>query len=328
MIDNSDHEVKLTQDLVRSFDSHKLRYIRTGGLTMAQNWQTAVNAVCGEYFIICSDKLLINSGLLALLNGLVDSEGCKVWVWKIGNQIQVEQPLPTPAPLKTFQGKEIWECAGKGLWTLLHKAAPRGMNSCIKTSLIAEVESRLGVDFCRPTNPDYVIGLSLAALDYTINFLDIVGTGFIKNADGNGMLCLTAPDDDFVKSQFNFPEITNLPLPFAFGTNLIYQDIAAINGLLPAAAQSPIFLENYFIQIIHTAVNADDLGGFGKARKTFLMEALSNRSFREKLSLIKTICQQEIINLFNGKFSRLYQIYRIKNLLSYALPPMWKIPSP
>lgn len=324
VVDNSDSGESASSDVVGRIDSEKVRYIRTGGLSMAENWQTAVKAVHGQNFIICSDKLLLAPGLLELLRKEIDALGCEICVWKIGTEAQIALPLSKSEVQPVLvQGNDLWKCAGAGLWTIVHRAAARGMNSCIKTSLVTEVESRLGVGFCRPTNPDYVIGLSFSALGYDTWFFDVIGAGFIKNADGNGMLCLTAPDEEFVKNQFSYPEIADLPLPFAVGTNLIYQDILAINALLPSSDRIKINWENYFIQILHTAVNADDLGGFSEKRKAILLRVLAARPLRERLSLTKTICQQEMLNLLRGKYRFSKQVRRIGKLLAYSFPPIF-----
>lgn len=325
VVDNSSPGPSATEDVVRAIASEKLRYVRTGGLGMPENWQVAVNSVKGEYFILCSDKLLLARGLLTVLDQAISNLGCEICVWKIGTETQVAKPLSSDGFTPTLvRGRDIWECAGAGLWTLLNRAAARGMNSCLKTSIVPAVESKLGVNFCRPTNPDYVIGLSLSALGYDSWFFDMIGTGFIENADGNGMLCLTAPDEEFVKNHFHFPELSDLPLPFAIGTNLIYQDIVAINRILPQADRTSINWENYFLQIIHTAVNADELGGFGEKRKAILLRVLSERTLREKASLLKTIVEQESINLLKGKFPFTFQIRRMAKLVGYAIFPLMR----
>lgn len=328
VVDNSDPGESASLDVVREFDPEKIRYLRTGELSMAENWQTAVKAVRGEYFIICSDKLLLAPGLLGLLREKIAALGCEICVWKIGTEAQIDKPLSgSEVEPVLVRGHDLWQCAGAGLWTVVHQAAARGMNSCIKTALVAKAEDRLSTNFCRPTNPDYVIGLSLCALGFDTWFFDIIGAGFIKDANGNGMLCLTAPDEDFVKNHFSFPELSDLPLPFAIGTNLIYQDILAINKLLPPSARTSINWENYFIQNIHTAVDADDLGGFSPKRKVLLFQALAERPIRERLSLTKTVFHQETLNLLRGKYSFLFQVQRMARLLAYAFPPVFgKIP--
>jgi hypothetical protein len=326
VVDNSTPGDSATEAVVSQFNSRRLRYIRTGGLSMPENWQVAVHSSTGDYFTICSDKLILAPWLCSFLVKNLVKEGKLVGVWRIGGEEQLSMVPPHPVkPPEIISGKDIWKSAGEGSWSILHKAGPRGMNSLIHRSLVQTVESKLGVPFCRPVTPDYVIALSLAVSGVEVSFFDMIGSAFLANAHGTGMLCLTAPDEEHVRKHFDFPNLDELPLPFAIGTNLIYQDILNLNKLLSQSEQSPIHWESYFIQNIHTAVNADDLGGFAHSRKKILFQTLSDRTLREKLSLIKTISHQEITNLFKGKYPPLFQIHRGIRLLSYALPPIWKI---
>lgn len=320
--DNSDEESAIqTYRIVNSISAASIRYIRTGNLSMADNWQRGLKAIKGEYFLVLSDKLLLAEGMLSFLNQRISKDRSDVAVWHTGREDQltpIEKDFPIEAEI--VAGKDIWRNAGLGVWSLLHRTGARGLNSCIKTALVHQVESALGVNFFRPTTPDYTMALTLAALNIKSHFYNLIGVGFISGAHGNGMACLMAPDEETVAQAFSFPPIDNLPLPFANGTNLIYQDILAVNVLLSANDRCVIHWENYFLQNIHTAVNADDLGGFSPQREKILRSELAKRPLREKLSLIKTILRQEIeVLIYNRRISRKYQFSRMCRLLNYAV---------
>ncbi len=324
VVDNSDPENSSTAAAVTEFTSTKLRYVRTGGLTMAENWQAAVKAALGEYFIICSDKLILVPNLLSSLDKIIMETGGRVMVWKIGGASDCVSKASPQDPVRTIPGAWIWQGAVQGAWRVLHDAGARGMNSAIQRSIVAEVEDRLGVPFCRPCTPDYTIAITLGALGYPTHFLDRVGATFLPNAHGTGLLALMAPDDQTVRKQFSVPEVVGLPVKFATGINLIYQDICLLNEVLPATERLPINWEMYFIQLIHQAANADAMGGFGAARKEELMSALRAQPLRFRMTLFKTVLVQETLNLIKGKWGVRFQIVHMARLLRYAFAQLFR----
>lgn len=318
---SSEEQVSETRRVVEAINSCKVRYIRTGGLTMPDNWQRALEESKGEYFLVLSDKLLAADGLLSFLDYRAQKDGFDVATWRLLHEDKLTsladhhgmEPEIVPA-------KDLWHSAGMGWWSLLHTAGARGMNSCVRREIAMRVEQDLGVRFFRPTCPDYTMLLTLAAFGVASHFYNIVGAGFIMGADGNGMFCLMAPNEETVAKQFDFPSLEGLPLPFAHGTNLIYQDILAVNRLVPPEKRCVINWENYFIQNIHKAVDADDMGGLSPERQRILQYTLAQRPLKERLSLAKTIFRQEAeILLRNKRLTRRYQWWRMRRLMAYAL---------
>lgn len=320
--DNSDLGESPTAAVVREYDSPRIRYHRTGGLSMAQNWQAAVEAAHGDYFIICSDKLLLAPGLLRLLDRCIRNSDARVVVWKLGAVHQRQMLGDSIVEGHLVPGKEIWECAASGAWRIFQNAGARGMNSAIDRRLVREVENRLGVPFCRPATPDYMMAISLAALGVDSFYLDLVGASFLPDAHGTGMLALMAPDDATVRRQFDVPQVTDLPVRFATGTNLIYQDICSLNRLLPQADRRAVNWEMYFVHLIHESSNADDLGGFGAARRRELAKAIRLHPIRFRLSLAKTVLLQEVHNLFRRKYAIRFHLLRLWRFMKYTVPAL------
>jgi len=322
VVDNSDPGKSPTEDIVAEITSSKLRYIRTGGLSMPNNWQAAVEAALGDFFIICSDKLILVPGLLGFLDQTIRETNGRVVVWKLGSSSQAKDLQFNEISVRSVPGSWIWEGAAQGAWRVLYDAGARGMNSAIDRRLVGEVESKLGAPFCRPCTPDYSIAITLGALEYESLVLDAVGATFLSDAHGTGMLALMAPDDETVRKQFSVPEVVDLPIKFVTGTNLIYQDICSLNHLLPSEKRRAINWEMYYVQLIHQAVNADDMGGFGETRKKEMLAVLRTQPLRFRLSLLKTVVIQEFQNLVRRKWSYSFQARRMVRLIKYALVPL------
>lgn len=324
VVDNSDFGDNTTQKLLAEIDDPHLRALRTGGLGMAENWQAAVEAARGDFFLVCTDKLILAPYLLDVVGRALDASRARVVVWKIGAPTPWSSVAPAEVPSRMVPGDWIWSGALSGAWRVFSDAGARGMNSAIERTLVSEVQDALGVPFCRPATPDYSISLGLAALGHDSLSLDLVGARFIADAHGTGLLALMAPDDDALRKKFSFPEVRGLPVSYATGTNLIYRDILATEALVSkSAAPSAINWEMYFLRLIHEAVSADLMGGFSPARKKQLLAALADQTLPFRLALLKTMLQQEITNLAKPKQGHRFQIGLIFGLTRYMLPPIF-----
>ena len=56
--DNSDDD--LTRIAVHKFRDERLRYLHTGKLSMADNWQKGLQASSGDYVYVIADKVLLH----------------------------------------------------------------------------------------------------------------------------------------------------------------------------------------------------------------------------------------------------------------------------
>jgi hypothetical protein len=61
------------------------------------------------------------------------------------------------------------------------------------------------------------------------------------------------------------------------------------------------------------------MGGFSEERKKELIKAIANNSAHFRLSLLKTILEQELKNLLKGRKSRKMQFSRFFRLLEFPI---------
>jgi glycosyltransferase involved in cell wall biosynthesis len=298
----------------------KLRYVRTGGLGMAENWQVAVESALGEYIIVCSDKLQIQPWLLRTIYDSLKTEEIDAIVWQLGNYSQVSAAEPKIICREIVFGNEIMEAAMSCSWRLLWSAGPRGMNCAFRRSYISRVKEELGVPICRPICPDYNIALSLAALNSKNLILNIVGSVFLPNADGNGMLCLLTPDQEVIKKSFGSYDLSYLPVKYLTAVTSIAQDILATSKLVPQASFGNFNWENLFILLIHEIVDIEIMGGDTESRKKELLCALDCKPIRFRIALLKTIGGQEIRNLISRRRSFKCQLRRMAGLSKFFKP--------
>ena len=297
----------------------RIRHLRTGGLGMAANWQAGVEQALGEYIIICSDKLMILPWVLETAYHLLRSNNVDAVVWKIGDHTRFSDKAPEALNAAFVAGKDIMDSAAAGSWRLLWDAGARGMNCAFHHSYVGRVRDQLGVPLCRMICPDFNIALSLAALNSNQLYFKHVGSVFLPNADGNGMLCLLTSNRETLRDKFEFPDLDQLPVQYITPVTAICHDIILTNNLVPSEQRRPINWEMFFVNLIHEAIDVDDMGGFGAQRGNELLAAIVAKSLRFRLSLLKTIFHQELVNLIQGKRAFFFQFHRMLRLLYYPV---------
>ena len=297
----------------------RIRHLRTGGLGMAANWQAGVEQALGKYIIICSDKLLILPWVLETVHHLLRSNMVDALVWQIGDHTHFSEKAPEFLNSSLVAGKDIMNAAAAGSWRLLFDAGARGMNCAFHHSFVSRVQEQLGVPLCRMICPDFNIALSLAALNSNQLYLKHVGSNFLPDADGNGMFCLMTPNSEAIRAKFEVPELDQLPVQYITPVTAICHDIILANNLLPVEQRRPLNWEMFFVNLIQEAIDADYMGGFGAQRRKELLAAIAAKPLRFRLSLLKTILHQELINLIRGKRSFSFQLHRMMRLLTYPV---------
>lgn len=77
--DNDDGDA--TRQAVEAFHDPRLRYVRTGGLNMQDNWERGAAEAAGEYVLILEDKQMLKCTALAQLHGHIERLHPEVLRW-------------------------------------------------------------------------------------------------------------------------------------------------------------------------------------------------------------------------------------------------------
>lgn len=317
VVNNDTPGTTATEAAAAKTNDSRVRHVRTGGLGMAENWQTGVEAARGEFVLVCSDKLRLLPWLLETADKLFRDESAGAVVWQIGDDALYTERVPSPLRTRRVEGGDVMKSAASGSWRLFLSAGARGMTSVVRRSLVDKVKNELGVPICRQVCPDFTMALSLAAIGANNIYMEHVAAVFLPDAHGNGYLCLTAQNERTVTTSFEVPDLSLLPTGYMAAVNGIYHDILATINALKPEHRTPINWEMYFVNLIHEAVDADDLGGFSPSRRKELVRAIRAKPLKFRLSLLKTILVQETTNLVQGRRKTAYQLHRMMRLLSF-----------
>jgi hypothetical protein len=78
--DNDDSDA--TCEVVSRFKDPRVRYHRTGGLCMPDNWESACAPAQGEYLTLLEDKQVLHGGALERLHALIEKHQPDTIKWK------------------------------------------------------------------------------------------------------------------------------------------------------------------------------------------------------------------------------------------------------
>jgi len=165
--DNDDGNV--THEVVSRFKDPRVRYHRTGGLCMPDNWESAGRQAQGEYLLMLEDKQALHGGALERLHALIEKHQPDTLKWKadtlndITNLTWVEEPggtgevrfMPSNEVLRTFLSatrQDTWQ-----VFPIAHMSAfSRKLRKAMLDSPVGRI--------CPPANPSD--GAGILAMTY------------------------------------------------------------------------------------------------------------------------------------------------------------------
>lgn len=92
--DNDDNE-ESTRDKIMQFQDKRVKYYRTGGLSMADNWEFGLTKTMGNYITILEDKMAFYPNSLEIIYKTIESGKNKVvtWNWDVLKSVNGTQNI-------------------------------------------------------------------------------------------------------------------------------------------------------------------------------------------------------------------------------------------
>ncbi|HLP80916.1 MAG TPA: glycosyltransferase family 2 protein [Nitrosomonas sp.] len=154
--DNSDDDK--TSQIVGALNDIRIKYIKTGDLSMSQNWDVAISNCTGEYVYVIGDKILLKSNAIEILVEAINKSHCDVYTFngnprsnqaKHQNQWNLER---TDNLIKSAISGDISNFQINGF---------HGYSLIVSKSVIDKIRSSFGrVIF--PLSPDYTLAFIVA----------------------------------------------------------------------------------------------------------------------------------------------------------------------
>lgn len=176
VIDNDDTDN--TANLVQTYlTNSKVKYFKTGNLSMAENWNYGFRQVSGKYILVIEDKFIVKPHALKVLHDLIILTNPYILSWKDRNYLSVKNnttAVPEKLTVVSYASSEIIS------WLLnmeyykynrLKDVLPRGFNSCIKYELYQHIFAEHGA-LSMENAPDYTLGYQVLFSSESINYIN------------------------------------------------------------------------------------------------------------------------------------------------------------
>jgi glycosyltransferase involved in cell wall biosynthesis len=149
--------------MAQAISDTRIRVLRTGGLSMHDNWQAGFDQACGQYVIMIEDKLFLVADALENCAKIHDATGTSLLTWTNAACDGPNCPSLAPIGIPTTETIKASLIIGFGLESKIdyyQKCAPRALNMSVRRSFALEVQKRVGRLFVAMA-PDYSSGAFL-----------------------------------------------------------------------------------------------------------------------------------------------------------------------
>ena len=185
LVDNDDSTATAEyyySGLLRFLDN-RFRYVRTGGLPMADNWEAGLARVRGDYVYVLEDKAVLWPWMLRSVRQTIEEHGADCIIFDAAFQAPPERidprradrlpvlhfPPPGSGMRKTpLSSRSVIEAFARQGWPVLAAHAPRSINSVCSKTLIDKIRSKAANRFYHQLQCDVTAGLLMLDLEEQI----------------------------------------------------------------------------------------------------------------------------------------------------------------
>jgi len=173
--DNDDGEA--THEVVARFDDPRLRYHRTGNLSMPDNWDSGFAQARGEYLLILEDKQAFKLRSLERIYRETEKDRPECLRWLVdwlddtGSMTFVDRPKTT-GKVRRVPSEEILEQIANQDLDAVSRTLPIGHFSGFHRALRQRIQNGAMHRLCPPVSPDYTLGFQAVGYADSVCFFD------------------------------------------------------------------------------------------------------------------------------------------------------------
>ena len=254
-----------TSQAARALGDPRLRVVRTGGLSMPDNWQTGFDSAQGRYVVMIEDKLFLVQDALERCAEVLSRNAPPLMAWSLatcsGADCESLKPIG-PLEIRNVPSREIIGCGLESLIDVYHKQAPRGLNMAVRRDFARDVQSRVG-RLCRAMAPDYSMGaLLLPFCDGVLHTYQILART-LRGGPSNGAAVgkRTPEADAFLDSLCMSREelLYHVPVKIPFFQNLIVSDLMRF-WRAAGQKEAHLHLDGYYMMLLSELLLAEQDG--------------------------------------------------------------------
>jgi glycosyltransferase involved in cell wall biosynthesis len=230
-----------TQQVVASFQDPRIRYFRTGGLPMPDNWDFGCARALGDYITILSDRCVYRPRSLEIIVDTIKMTHAKLVSWFVDtfardSERKMYARKGASGDVYKYSSQDVLEMfveSRAGVWG---RYLPRTLNSCVHRSVLNDVRRTTGGRCCLPFAPDYTSGI--LQLAHTTSLVHIDLPLYISCYKGNGFSFRTQGAEGELARQY-ISEVgmtregtyQQMPIRALLSHNLIMRDFIEVRRL-------------------------------------------------------------------------------------------------
>jgi len=192
IICDNDDAPDATRRVVEQYPDPRIKYIRTGGLDMIANWNTALDAATGQHVTVLEDKMIFYRDALTHLSKKINESTSGVVVWRTDEIDDTREPCRLHKSIEQpdrvlISSDTINRFLNVGMAAL--GLLPRGLCSSVPIKLIKSIEEKDQERFYERISPDIVSAFKVlvSAETYLFTGKPLTLTTSIKVSNGKQM---------------------------------------------------------------------------------------------------------------------------------------------
>ncbi len=287
LVDNDDSNATHAAHALHS--DARLRYFRTGGLTMPDNWEFGYTQATGEYFLLLEDKSVLKPRALATIRAALAIHPCGVvsWPQDLFNDLRSPPVVlrgSRSGDLNLLTSDEVLELMLSRPRGEAETKLPRGLNSAISRDLAHKIRSGPVGRLCPPVAPDFTFAfLQLTHSDQVLHIDDCLTVyGSCFHSLGRTNTCKQASDADLKKDlgvSGAEAMADRVPIPGRLASCWLYNDFLRLQETLGGRlARFPLRVEHFLKEYYRDIEHADYMGADTSVERLRWSEAVSKLS--------------------------------------------------
>lgn len=284
--DNDDTEE--TRQVVGGFQDPRIRYFRSGNLSMPDNWEFGCSKAEGEYIAILEDKAALKTRSLERIYEAIERDRYGVVSWLHDG---LDDTGPTPflysangtGDVNLFSSEQVLEIFVNSTRGRYKRIMPRGLNSCVHCQVVDKIRNGAMRRLCPPVAPDYTMAyLQLAYSDHVLNIDDaLVVIGGLRYSNGRSFILKGDLVKQFTQELGGDARIfyDNVPIKATTVSGTLYNDYVKVRSVVGGRlSRFPLNLTNYFAECYRDIQISKGLGVDMSDEETAWNKALSEQS--------------------------------------------------
>lgn len=305
VVDNDD--TTKTLQLCQKINSPKIRHIRTGSLSMVDNWSYGIDYACGSWIIFLEDKQALYPESLHIINRVISKHSITTALVYDGDYFNdIQFPGIGKVVEKAYSGKVEWLCSENLLSRYEKNLVASEGRVDIGDYLPKPQHSAVNIEYIKETKKKFGEYFSFGALDFTSAITKLLLSKGVYRIDQGLYLVVTMKESNGLNAatyrenthRDYFPlankvykdQLLSLPFPEISATNVFLVDYLVIRKIFDPKFLYDINMEDYFKCIykdifnIHSVVRGVKLSGSIKKWHGYLQESnLENKKKRRVL---------------------------------------------